>query len=273
MMDDRNELSEILLGNTRQKSSSGKKSIIIVLMAVAVIVVVAFAMWKFLGANEEKISKSNDGTIDKSIATPFENDFGNLGGIDFDTNAIDDSLLKGLEGIQNPQDTPKPEEAETSSLDMIINRLTGGGQSQPQQPAQQSAQPSTQQPAPQQIPQAQRQALAQQPTTKPQPTAQQPTQPSPPTQNLRPQGSTLGANGSAPTTGFYWQLGSFSKEPKAEFVALVKKYSYRVQKITNKNGLTTTRYLLGPYPSEAQAPSREDVQKIFSESPIRVFIP
>lgn len=260
-MDERNELSEILLGNTRQKSSSGKKSIIIVLMAVAVIVLVAFFMWKFLGANEEKISKSGDGTIDKSIATPFENDFGNLGGIDFDAGSIDDSLLKGIEGMQNPQEAPKPDEAETSSLDMIINRLTGSSQQSSQQPTQAVAKNPAPQHTNQQSPQ--KQATAQPP---------KPASPQPP-QNLKPQQGTLSANGGAPTTGFYWQLGSFSKEPKAEFVALVKKYSYRIQKTTNKNGLTTTRYLLGPYPSEAQAPTREDVQRIFSESPIRVFIP
>lgn len=252
MMDDRNELSEILLGNTRQKSSSGKKSIIIVFMAVAVIVLVAFAMWKFLGANEEKIAKSSESTIDKSIATPLENDFGNLGGIDFDASGIDDSILKGIEVMQNPTDTPKPEE-ETSSLDMIINRLTGGSSQNSQNP--QPTQPKQAQQQPQQ----------------PQAVASQPATPKP--AYTPPQHSTLSANGSAPTTGFYWQLGSFSKEPKAEFVSLVKKYSYRIQKITNKNGLTTTRYLLGPYPSEAQAPTREDVQKIFKESPIRVFIP
>lgn len=258
MMDDRNELSEILLGNTRQKSSSGKKSIIIVFMAVAVIVLVAFAMWKFLGANEEKIAKSNESAIDKSIATPLENDFGNLGGLDFDAGSIDDSILKGIEVMQNPTDTPKPEEeSETSSLDMIINRLTGGSSQNPQ--AQNPQPPQTKQAQQPQQPQ-QPQAVASQPAPpKPAPTPQQ--------------HSALSANGSAPTTGFYWQLGSFSKEPKAEFVSLVKKYSYRIQKITNKNGLTTTRYLLGPYPSEAQAPTREDVQKIFKESPIRVFIP
>ena len=256
-MDERNELSEILLGNTRQKSSSGKKSIIIVLMAVAVIVLVAFFMWKFLGANEEKISKSGDGTIDKSIATPFENDFGNLGGIDFDAGAIDDSLLKGIEGMQNPQEAPKPDDAETSSLDMIINRLTGSSQQSPKQPAQAVAQ----------NPQHTNQQSPQKQTPAPKPASAQPAQ------NLKPQQGSLSANGGAPTTGFYWQLGSFSKEPKAEFIALVKKYSYRIQKTTNKNGLTTTRYLLGPYPSEAQAPTREDVQRIFSESPIRVFIP
>lgn len=261
-MDERNELSEILLGNTRQKSSSGKKSIIIVLMAVAVIMLVAFFMWKFLGANEEKISKSGDGTVDKSIATPFENDFGNLGGIDFDAGSIDDSLLKGIEGMQNPQEAPKADEAETSSLDMIINRLTGSSQqtSQPSQQPTQAQNPASQH-ANQQPPQ--KQASTQPPKS---------ASPQPP-QNLKPQQGALGANGGAPTTGFYWQLGSFSKEPKAEFVSLVKKYSYRIQKTTNKNGLTTTRYLLGPYPSEAQAPTREDVQRIFSESPIRVFIP
>lgn len=230
-------------------------------MSVAVIVLVAFFMWKFLGANEEKISKSGDGTIDKSIATPFENDFGNLGGIDFDAGSIDDSLLKGIEGMQNPQEAPKPDEAETSSLDMIINRLTGSSQQSSKQPTQAVAQNPAPQHTNQQSPQ--KQATVQPP---------KPASPQPP-QKLKPQQGSLGANGGAPTTGFYWQLGSFSKEPKAEFVALVKKYSYRIQKTTNKNGLTTTRYLLGPYPSEAQAPTREDVQRIFSESPIRVFIP
>ena len=244
MLNDKNELSEILLGDTRKKSSRSKKSVVFVFIVVVFILLVAFFMWKFLGANEEKISKSGDGTLDKSIATPFENDFGNLGGIDFDPNTIDDSILKGIEDIQKPQEAPKPEEAESSSLDVIINRLADSSQQSPQNLNSRQTTPQTTKPIPQQQP-----------------------------QNAQSKHTTLSANGSTPTTGFYWQLGSFSKEPKAEFVALVKKYSYRIQKTTNKNGLTTTRYLLGPYPSEAQAPTREDVQKIFSESPVRVFIP
>lgn len=248
-MEEKKELSEILLGNNK-RSSSGKKAVFVVFAAIAIIVIMAFLMWKFLSGKEEPISKPSE-SIDTEIMKPADDQFsGNFGGFDFQQNdsskpdKIDD-IYGGLpqdftmgfdeQSVQDPQSSNNP----TSEIDDVLNTIAGS--MKPESNRTESKE-SASKPAPNT-------------------TTQKSATPAP-----------AAANGSAPTQGFYWQLGVFEKEPSAEFLALIKKYSYRIQHIVFDNK-PNTRYLLGPYKSKAQAPNREEIAEIFKENPMPVEIP
>ena len=79
-------------------------------------------------------------------------------------------------------------------------------------------------------------------------------------------------NGTVPTSGFYWQVGSFQKEPNEKFNTLIKKYPYRVQHAKSDSNTPITRYLIGPYKSRVEAPSKEEIGRIFEQDPTPVEI-
>ena len=246
-MEERKELSEILLGNSKQ-SSSGKKAVFVVIAAIVIIVVVAFLVWKFLITKEEPLASPSE-IVDTSAMKPADDLFSsNFGTLDFgqDTNSnvpgsvdtygmpsMPQDLNLGFE--QEPINAPD-DKANGTDIDSALDKIEGA---------------ITQ--APKAAPKVE---------SSPKPQAPKPAAPSTPAQS----------NGSAPTQGFYWQVGAFEKEPNAEFLTLIKKYSYRIQHIVLDNK-SNTRYLLGPYKSRAQAPSREEIAKIFKENPTPVEVP
>lgn len=59
-------------------------------------------------------------------------------------------------------------------------------------------------------------------------------------------------NGDIATSGYYLQVGAFSKAPNKDFIDKVNIYSYRIQEILI-NSKVITRYLIGPYKSKAEA--------------------
>lgn len=59
-------------------------------------------------------------------------------------------------------------------------------------------------------------------------------------------------NGDIATSGYYLQVGAFSKAPNKDFIDRMNMYSYRVQEILI-NSKVITRYLIGPYKSRAEA--------------------
>lgn len=299
IMEEKKELSEILLGNNK-RSSSGKKAVFVVLAAIAIIVIMAFLMWKFLSGKEEPLSKPSE-SIDTEIMKPADDQFSsNFGGFDFQQNESSkpdnkvDDIYGGLpqdftmgfdeQSVQDPQNSNSP----TSEIDDALNNIAGSMKpestlAQSKESAQASkpaASTSTQKPATQASTKDSEQKKPEpkpQPAKKPESTrVQSKESASKPAPNMVAQKPTTPApaatNGSAPTQGFYWQLGVFEKEPSAEFLALIKKYSYRVQHVVFDNK-PNTRYLLGPYKSKAQAPSREEIAEIFKENPMPVEIP
>lgn len=59
-------------------------------------------------------------------------------------------------------------------------------------------------------------------------------------------------NGDIATSGFYLQVGAFSKAPNKDFLNKINVYSYRIQEILI-NSKVITRYLIGPYNTRAEA--------------------
>ena len=291
-MEERKELSEILLGNSKQ-FSSGKKAVFVVIAAIVIIVVVAFLVWKFLITKEEPLAQPSE-IVDTSAMKPADDLFSsNFGTLDFgqDTNSnvpgsvdtygmpsMPQDLNLGFE--QEPINAPD-DKANSTDIDSALDNIEGAITKAPKaahkveskvesSPKPQASKPveKPKQEAPvKKAPEAPKPAakpVAETPKVEssPKPQASKPAAPSTPAQS----------NGSAPTQGFYWQVGAFEKEPNAEFLTLIKKYSYRIQHIVLDNK-PNTRYLLGPYKSRAQAPSREEIAKIFKENPTPVEVP
>lgn len=334
MTEDRKELSEILLGNTKQ-SSNGKKAVLIVIASIVIIVVVAFGMWKLLGSKEEKVAKPSN-IVDTDIMKPAEKDFGNdfgnfgnldnlnspgsndFGSLDFGNTPLQSQDLGfGLDsdGMDANNSLAQDESTNASnSIDDALKAIEDSIKSEPQKPAQTTKEPakpsapaatkdSAKEPA-KPAPKAEskpdskidsKPAAAKEPTKPSTPaqsaakdSAKEPTKPAPKPESKPAQASapsnqasapastssaqtTAARNGSAPTQGFYWQVGAFEKEPNAEFMALIKKYPYRIQH-TKIDNIPTTRYLIGPYASRPQAPNREEIANIFKENPTPVEI-
>lgn len=289
-MEERKELSEILLGNSKQ-SSSGKKAVFVVIAAIVIIVVVAFLVWKFLITKEEPLAQPSE-IVDTSAMKPADDLFSsNFGTLDFgqDTNSnvpgsvdtygmpsMPQDLNLGFE--QEPINAPD-DKANSTDIDSALDNIEGAITKAPkaahkvESKVESSPKPQASKPVekPKQEAPVKKAPEAPKPAAKP--VAETPKVESSP-KSPKPAASSTPAqsNGSAPTQGFYWQVGAFEKEPNAEFLTLIKKYSYRIQHIVLDNK-PNTRYLLGPYKSRAQAPSREEIAKIFKENPTPVEVP
>lgn len=292
-MEDKKELSEILLGNNKQ-SSSGKKAVFVVIAAIAIIVVVAFLVWKFLITKEEPLASPSE-IVDTSAMKPADDVFSsNFGTLDFgqDTNSnvpgsvdtygmpsMPQDLNLGFE--QEPINAPD-DKANSTDIDSALDNIKGAiaqapkaASAAPKVESQVESSPKPQ--APKQVEKPKQEAPVKKAPEAPKPAAKpvaetpklesspkppKPAAPSTPAQS----------NGSAPTQGFYWQVGAFEKEPNAEFLTLIKKYPYRIQRVVLDNR-PNARYLLGPYKSRAQAPSREEIANMFKENPTPVEVP
>lgn len=262
-MEDRKELSEILLGD-KKSSSNGKKAVFVVIIAVVVFVAAAFMVWRFFISNQERLSKPND-LVDTSTMKPLDPLDENFGGdfIGLDSQPLNASQIPDINfGIDNGISDQKSED--DAEIEDALNNIESIINPKPTKPEQVESKAKPQKP--------QTQKVATKPESK---TAQAaPTTLSastPSTQAQQPIDAPSVANALAPTRGFYWQVGSFTKEPNSEFLALIKKYSYRIQHAQN-NTRPTTRYLLGPYKSRSDAPNREEIAELFKENPTPVEI-
>lgn len=280
-MEDRKELSEILLGD-KKSSSNGKKAVFVVIIAVVVFVAAAFMVWRFFISNQEHLSKPND-LVDTSTMKPLDPLDENFGGdfIGLDSQPLNASQIPDINfGIDNGISDQKSED--DAEIEDALNNIESIINPKPTKPEQVESKAKSQKP--------QTQKVATKPEPKPTPVAKTPdmqpksesnTAPSAPatpsasTPSTQAQSQPIDApsvaNALAPTRGFYWQVGSFTKEPNSEFLALIKKYSYRIQHAQN-NTRPTTRYLLGPYKSRSDAPNREEIAELFKENPTPVEI-
>ncbi len=287
-MDDRKDLSEILLGDKRN-SSSGKKAVFVVIIAVVVFVVVASMVWRFFMSNQEQISKPS-ATIDTSTMKPFDPLSDNIGdefvklddpqtlnisqldmnfGIDdglssqkdADDSEIDDALnnienIIGMKPAQNPKPEPKiePQLESRESKPEPKQTATKPAESKPKEPKiEPKLEPKRTEPK--KVESKPQSSVAKNPPRESKPQSQ----------------ATSQSNQSTITKGFYWQVGSFSKAPNAEFLALIKKYPYKIQNI-KRDSVSVTRYLLGPYRSRSEAPSKDEIMDIFKENPTPIEI-
>lgn len=281
-MDERQELNELLLGG--KKSQNGKKSLLIIIASSAIIVVVAFAMWKFLDSKEEPKKQVE---IDSSIMKPLEAesknseydiDFDNLNSnldqiydMDFDKDNINlDSILNNIgekATIERVESKPanEPQKPESKPINTPTASITNEVKDSPK-PTEPKKQESNN---------TQIKPIVKETTNKP--TKPQTQEPKPvvseaPKAPQAPKVVTSKPTG-ALLTGFYWQVGSFEKEPNAEFLNEIKKYNYKTQLNKTSSGTTTTRYLIGPYQSRAAAPAKEEIGRIFKENPTPVEVP
>lgn len=79
----------------------------------------------------------------------------------------------------------------------------------------------------------------------------------------KPQNNVVSANqGKAPEQGYYLQVGVFTQTPAQSFLNKIAKYNYRVLK-TEEDGVTKSKYLIGPYISKNKA--KEAEQKVREE--------
>ncbi len=302
-MEDRKELSEILLGNTKQ-TSSGKKAVFVVIAALVIIGVVAFSVWKFLGTKEDKSISPNE-IVDTDIMKPLDSDFStSFNGLDFNENKPIDSF----DPPSMPQDMGFGQEGMPND---VMSGLNAGGQSfdgnSSIDEALQSIENTIKAPItkPESKPSEPKVAESKSTESKPQASAKTPKPESKPAQQLneptkvaesksksvepkvaqpkptpkqepltqKPANQAPNAkNGTVPTSGFYWQVGSFQKEPNEKFNTLIKKYPYRVQHAKSDSNTPITRYLIGPYKSRVEAPSKEEIGRIFEQDPTPVEI-
>lgn len=283
-MEERQELSEILLGNSKQ-SSSGKKAVFVVIAAIVIVIVVVFLVWKFLITKEESLPQPK--IIDTDAMKPADDLFsGNFGTLDFGQD-INSSVPEPVDtyGMPSmPQDLNlgfeqepinAPDDKTSTDIDSALNNIEEVIAQAPKVTPKIESNPKPQTPKPTEKPK--QEALIKKAPEAPKPATKPATETpkiesNPKPQTPKPSSTPTQSNGSAPTQGFYWQVGAFEKEPNAEFLALIKKYSYRIQHIVLDNK-PNTRYLLGPYKSKAQAPSREEIAKIFKENPTPLEIP
>lgn len=79
----------------------------------------------------------------------------------------------------------------------------------------------------------------------------------------KPQNNVVSANqGKSPEQGYYLQVGVFTQTPAQSFLNKIAKYNYRVLK-TEEDGVTKSKYLIGPYISKNKA--KEAEQKVREE--------
>lgn len=218
MMNDKRELNDILIGGDDSRSKDNKK--LIVLIIGIVVLVLAIAIIAIAMTN----TKSNetivvDSTTTKADANLPQNDFTNMNVDNSDEDRFE-QIVRDMK--KNTESTPS-------------------ANTQPPI-ATQPAQPVIRQEAPK--------------ATMPnKPARVAPTTTSKPIITTTPRRNTLN-NGDIAESGYYLQVGAFSKTPNKDFINSINKYSYRVQEIMI-NSNVITRYLVGPYTS------REEAQKDF----------
>lgn len=79
----------------------------------------------------------------------------------------------------------------------------------------------------------------------------------------KPQNNVISTNqGKTPEQGYYLQVGVFTQNPAQSFLNKITKYNYRVLKI-EEDGITKSKYLIGPYISKNKA--KEAEQKVREE--------
>lgn len=76
-------------------------------------------------------------------------------------------------------------------------------------------------------------------------------------------------NGAMAESGYYLQVGAFSKTPNKDFIKKLNKFSYRKQEIMI-NSNVITRYLIGPYSSREAA--QKDFDRVNTEIARPVFL-
>lgn len=76
-------------------------------------------------------------------------------------------------------------------------------------------------------------------------------------------------NGDIATSGYYLQVGAFSKAPNKEFIDKINVYSYRIQEILI-NSKVITRYLIGPYKNRADA--QKDYENISRDIATPIYL-
>lgn len=212
-MDDKRELNDILIGGDDGKSSQSKKVIFLIIgIVVLIIAIIAIIISMLNSSTKPETIVLNKGKENVDITIPQ------------DSNTLNNIPIN---------------ESEEDKFEKIVEEIKS-----------QYQQNNTTTEKPQEImPKAT--IPVKKPERKPPTTIQQSKQ-----QQKTPQQQirviNRSNNGDIATSGYYLQVGAFSKVPNKDFIDKVNIYSYRIQEILI-NSKVITRYLIGPYKSKAEA--------------------
>lgn len=219
-MNDKRELNDILIGGDDIRTKDNKKMIALILgivILVLAIVIIVFAMTN---------TKSNNTTAENTTATtdanPQQGDFANM---NVDSNNDEDRFEQIVRDMKNNADNTNS----TISSNNVNDTNTI-------QPSNTQSMPTIRQDSP------------------------KITMPSKPARSTTPSKTIVSSsinkdtlkNGAMAESGYYLQVGAFSKTPNKDFIRKLNKFSYRKQEIMI-NSNVITRYLVGPYPSREAA--------------------
>lgn len=216
-MNDKRELNDILIGGDDVRAKDNKKLIVLIIGIVVLALAITIIVVAMTNTKNNETIVVDTATT-KADANLPQNDFTNIK-VD---NSDDDRFEQIVRDMKNNAGT-----SDTNTQPPVIT--------QPAQPV------IKQEPSKITMP------------NKPARTATATT--SKPIITSIPRRNTLN-NGDIAESGYYLQVGAFSKAPNKDFISSINKYSYRIQEIMI-NSNVITRYLVGPYSS------REDAQKDF----------
>lgn len=233
-MDDKRELNDILIGGEDSRARQTKKLILLIVAIVILVLAIAIIALSMTGSNEEE-----------TIIIGTENANPALPNSSFDNvpvnNTEEDQFEKIVQEIKARQQNNATEAASVPAAPAIP----------PEAPKATMPNKSAQQ-APKAV------------------VSSQPRVASATTSNRQTASSAFrGNNGDIAESGYYLQVGAFSKTPNKAFLDNLNKYSYRIQEIMI-NSKVITRYLVGPYSSRDEA--QRDYNNVARDITTPVFL-
>lgn len=245
-MENKKELSDLLIGDEEPRRSGSKNTSLVILAAAVFFLMAVLAIYTLTRDGREEMASSPLG----------QTQGGQLERVENNPSAIPTPPEGNATAEQAPAD--KEELSSDERFERIVKEIKA------KQSAAQSSAP-TAQPRPQAAPQQPipaavppsplkiESSTVRAPAPKPAPVAPTPVRPvqsSPYPTNTTP----AAHNGSPATAGFYLQVGSFTKSPNVSFIKTIERnnLTYRFQK-DNLNGSEVTRMLIGPYATKGEA--------------------
>lgn len=233
-MDDKRELNDILIGGEDSRARQTKKLILLIVAIVILVLAIAIIALSMTGSNEEE-----------TIIIGTENANPALPNSSFDNvpvnNTEEDQFEKIVQEIKARQQNNATETASVPAAPAIP----------PEAPKATMPNKSAQQ-APRAV------------------VSSQPRVASATTSNRQTASRAFrGNNGDIAESGYYLQVGAFSKTPNKAFLDNLNKYSYRIQEIMI-NSKVITRYLVGPYSSRDEA--QRDYNNVARDITTPVFL-
>ncbi|RAX54467.1 hypothetical protein CCY99_03715 [Helicobacter sp. 16-1353] len=234
-MDDKRELNDILIGGEDSRAKQTKKLILLIAAIIVLVIAIVVIALSMTGSKEEE-ETIIIGTENVNPALP-DSSFDNV-----PVNNEEDQFEKIVKEIKARQQSSESQTPPTAPVAPVTP--TESAKATMPSKAQQATKP----------------VISSQPRVATATT----------TSNRTTASSAFrGNNGDIAESGYYLQVGAFSKTPNKTFMDNINKYSYRVQEIMI-NSKVITRYLVGPYASRSDA--QKDYNNVSRDITTPVFL-